>query len=220
MPGPPWILSVTPLVSKHDFSHIWLRWGLGLLVCGLLAWVTHLIQRLQERAYRLRCMALVDDLTQLPNRPAIMSSLAEAQQKVQKSGKMLAVGYFDIDNFKSINDNFGHDAGDEVLCRVAQRVRSALPEQHFLGRLGGDEFLFVLNDVKNIWEAVHITQDIYPIVTRPIMLNGQERRLAISIGITLYPLDASSPEILVQHADHAMYEAKKSGKSRWHIYGS
>lgn len=220
VPGHPWMLSVTPISTQAAGSHAWLRWVMGLLVCSLLSWVAHLILQLQERASRLRNMALVDDLTQLPNRHAIMSSLAKAQKEVRKSGKMLAVGYFDIDNFKAVNDNFGHDAGDEVLRCVAQRVRLALPEQHFLGRLGGDEFLFVLNDVQNIWEAVHITQDIYPIVTRPIMLSGQERSLAISIGITLYPLDAVSPELLVQHADHAMYEAKKSGKSRWHIYGS
>ncbi len=219
-PGHPWTLSVTPIETESTFSYSWLRWSMGILICGLLAWITHLILKLQERAQFLRSMALVDDLTQLPNRRAIMSSLAKAQERVKKSGKMLAVGYFDIDNFKAINDTFGHDAGDEVLCCVAQRIRLALPAQHALGRLGGDEFLFVLNDVQNIWEAVHIMQDIYPVVTRPLLLNGQERRLAISIGLTLYPLDASGPELLVQHADHAMYEAKQSGKRQWHIYGS
>jgi diguanylate cyclase (GGDEF)-like protein/PAS domain S-box-containing protein len=161
-----------------------------------------------------------DPLTNLPNRLLLSDRLHQAMSQCERSEQSLAVLYMDLDGFKHVNDKFGHEVGDELLVAIAQRMKLALREVDTLARMGGDEFVAVMTDVDSVQDCIVLAQRVLAACSEPIRLQGTDLRVTASIGITMYPQDKAGAEQLMRHADQAMYEAKQSGKNRFHIFDS
>jgi PAS domain S-box/diguanylate cyclase (GGDEF) domain len=159
-----------------------------------------------------------DALTGLPNRLCFNESLNMALKKSRTSQGKLAVMFLDLDRFKLINDTMGHNAGDLLLKKVAGRVGKALRAGDTLARLGGDEFLILLSDLKHDHEVVSVSERILKVFTQPIIIDDNEVYISTSIGISLYPRDASDMESLVKQADIAMYYAKEKGRNNYQFF--
>ena len=165
----------------------------------------------QQALYeRLEHMAHYDQLTDLPNRALILDRLKVAISRVNRSGGHLAVLYLDLNNFKQVNDTHGHSVGDELLRVVARRLQSCIRESDTVGRMGGDEFV-VLVDGLGAEAAVSAIQDkIAHALAGPVFLSaGVSVDCAPSIGYALFPDDGTDDEALIRHADKAMYRSKR-----------
>jgi diguanylate cyclase (GGDEF)-like protein/PAS domain S-box-containing protein len=161
--------------------------------------------RMQEQ---LQHMARHDGLTGLPNRQLFLDRLDAALARAVRSGGGFALLYLDLDNFKQVNDRHGHGAGDVLLCEVARRLQQAVRDVDSVGRIGGDEFVVLLEGVDKPADAALIAGKIEQVFERPIELRGQALRIAPSIGHALYPFDGLTAAQLLEHADGAMYRAK------------
>ncbi len=179
--------------------------------------VNNLLRELEQVKVKLQDVAHYDALTNLPNRRAFNDSFAEKLQAHIQHKQSLAVMFLDIDHFKRVNDSLGHDAGDELLKVVAERVRSVLRREDVIARLGGDEFC-VLASLGNMTEARNLSQRIMQRMKEPITLAGRRVTMTTSIGISLYPDDGETCEELLKHADLALYQAKSSGRNNLHFF--
>lgn len=159
-----------------------------------------------------------DALTSLPNRNLLGESFTRAFELSRHDESLTAVCLLDLDDFKVINDTWGHEVGDMVLVDVAERLVSTLREQDTVARLGGDEFVLLLNGFHNVEETEPLLQRLLEAIAEPVLFEGQELRVSGSIGITFFPLDDADPDTLLRHADQAMYQAKQSGRSRYHLF--
>jgi len=172
---------------------------------------------------RIRRLAHYDVLTGLPNRALVTERLRDAVHRaVERRGAgheaMLAVLFVDLDHFKDVNDALGHPVGDQLLQRVAQRLGHALRAQDTLGRLGGDEFLVLLEGLSRPEDAAAVARKIRRALAEPQVVEGQEIFIGASIGIALFPTDGRTPETLIQNADTAMYQAKDRGRNTFQFY--
>jgi diguanylate cyclase (GGDEF)-like protein/PAS domain S-box-containing protein len=158
---------------------------------------------------RLKHMAHTDALTGIPNRALFFERLQHAIALTKRHSSNLAILFVDLDRFKTVNDTHGHEAGDAVLCAVAQRLRDQVRQSDTVARIGGDEFVVLLNDVGSNAAIDMMTDKIAAEVARPIEWNGLELRVGASIGIARYLADGSDAESLVRAADRAMYSRKK-----------
>jgi diguanylate cyclase (GGDEF)-like protein/PAS domain S-box-containing protein len=172
---------------------------------------------LQYRA-QLEHVARHDPLTDLPNRHLFSDRLQQALVLARRQNLVLAIAYIDLDGFKHINDNHGHLAGDALLVRVSARIKDTLREVDTLARLGGDEFAAVLVDVQGMDECRDLIQRVLFACGEPVAIGDRLVRVSASIGITLYPMDDSTAEALLGHADQAMYQAKKAGKNQYCMF--
>ncbi|WP_164513279.1 putative bifunctional diguanylate cyclase/phosphodiesterase [Thiosocius teredinicola] len=163
-------------------------------------------------------MAHYDALSNLPNRLLLNIRLEHAIARAQRAGSQAAVLFIDLDRFKNINDSLGHQAGDELLQVVAQRLRDAVHSDDTVARLGGDEFVILLEDLKDADALRRVAERINKTLSDPIQLRGKSLVATASIGIGRYPDDARDAESLVQHADAAMYRAKTLGRNRIAYY--
>ena len=159
-----------------------------------------------------------DALTGLPNRRLLQDRLDQAITRSDRSGRLLALCYLDLDGFKQVNDSLGHDAGDDMLRLVAARLAKALRGEDTVVRLGGDEFVLLLGDLDSEESAVQFLNRLLHDIARPMSIYGNPAAVTASIGVTFYPRDLSTPEQLLKHADEAMLTAKREGKSRYHFY--
>jgi len=160
-----------------------------------------------------------DPLTGLPNRDALTLQLASSMAQIQQSGMgSLAVCFIDLDRFKPINDEFGHVVGDKVLQSVAGRIRTVARNGDFLARIGGDEFILIVHGLENIWEVEPVLSRLLHVTTNPILAGQQSLWIGFSIGVTIYPQDNSNERDLIQHADEAMYKAKRAGGGGWAMW--
>ena len=167
---------------------------------------------------RLQHLAHFDPLTQLPNRMLLTDRLQVATARAQRSGKLLAVCYLDLDNFKPINDSHGHEVGDHLLVEVARRLTEALRAGDSVGRLGGDEFVLLLGELGDEEECRIALDRVLQALALPYEIDDLGLILSASIGVTLYPSDAMDSDTLLRHADQAMYEAKEAGRNRYHFF--
>ena len=181
---------------------------------GLFSDITH-IKHQQET---LELLAHYDPLTQLPNRTLFADRLSQAIAHSKRDKSFLAICFLDLDGFKPVNDQFGHEAGDKVLVEVAKRLKSCLREEDTVSRLGGDEFALLLGDLHTIEECGETLTRIHRVIAEPFVIRQQSIRIGVSSGMTIYPLDDADADILVRHADHAMYQAKLAGKNRYHLF--
>lgn len=163
---------------------------------------------------RIERLAYVDALTSLPNRVALHGRLDEAIVESERVGARTAVLFLDIDGFKAVNDTVGHRGGDIVLAEVAHRLRGTLRREEYIGRLGGDEFAILMPHIADRGEIQSIAQRIGGVLTRPFAVDAYRFTLSASIGVAIYPDDASSRDELLARADAAMYAAKGDGGSR------
>ncbi|TFW11291.1 EAL domain-containing protein [Massilia arenosa] len=159
---------------------------------------------------RIRHLAYNDLLTGLPNRTLFFDLLGQSVEQARSNGKALAVLFMDLDRFKYVNDNLGHDVGDRLLVAVAQRVRRAVRSVDVVARLGGDEFTVVLNEIDDPAPVATAAQNINRVLAAPFQIDGHDIFVTSSVGIAMYPNDGDDVPTLVKHADNAMYRAKKT----------
>ncbi len=171
----------------------------------------------QEKLERL---AHFDVLTHLPNRILLADRLNQAMTQCKRRNNSLAIAFLDLDNFKTVNDTYGHTVGDELLISVSQRMKEALREGDTLARIGGDEFIALMVDLQNTEDCKVVLERLLKAAADPIKIAGAVIQVSASIGVTLYPLDAVDSDQLMHHADQAMYSAKQAGKNRYFLFDS
>jgi diguanylate cyclase (GGDEF)-like protein/PAS domain S-box-containing protein len=168
---------------------------------------------------QLEHIAHYDALTDLPNRVLLADRLHQGMVQSQRRGQKLAVAYIDLDGFKKINDSYSHEVGDQVLVILADRMKEALREGDTIARLGGDEFVAVLMDLADGKESVPLISRLLTAAAQPIRVGELKVKVTASLGMVLYPQkEEVSPDQLLRQADQAMYQAKLSGKNRYHIF--
>lgn len=176
------------------------------------------ITHMRENEERIRKLAYYDALTGLPNRRLLEDRLELAIRHAHRNQSRLAVIFVDLDHFKEVNDALGHAFGDELLVMMSERLQLRLREDDTLARLGGDEFLILLPDLEEVDEVTRIARRLVEAVGEPCVIEGQEFRIGCSLGISLYPDDATTAEALVHNADVAMYRAKEEGRNGYRLY--
>ncbi len=163
-------------------------------------------------------LATHDALTGLPNRLMFSQLLNHAIQSAQRNRKQLAVLFIDLDRFKIINDSLGHEAGDIMLQEISSRFRHLLRAADIVGRLGGDEFIILIEDVNELNQVATLAHKILTTTIKPVDIMGEECRITASIGISIYPTDGLDEQSLMKNADIAMYFAKEEGKNNYQFY--
>ncbi|WP_167631723.1 GGDEF domain-containing protein [Mariprofundus ferrooxydans] len=163
-------------------------------------------------------MALTDALTGLDNRLSMMNHLEHAFDRTLRSKSSLALLMLDLDNFKEINDSYGHPVGDAFLMEAADRLKHVVRKADVVGRLGGDEFAIMLEDITDITQVTHVAEKILGQFARPVEIDGHTLSMGGSIGIAMVPAHADSVESLMKHADIALYQTKAKGKGTYCVY--
>lgn len=170
------------------------------------------LSKAQVKTERAQQTALQDALTGLPNRVSFEQSLRHGLIQAKRHGWKLAVLFIDIDKFKSINDSYGHDLGDQVLVMVANRLKSFVRDEDIVSRWGGDEFVCLLLEVKQEADVTYLAQKMINRIAEAYEFNGRVLSVIASIGIAIYPADGDTFDILFKNADTAMYKAKGTDK--------
>ncbi|MBC7698306.1 MAG: EAL domain-containing protein [Bacteroidia bacterium] len=159
-----------------------------------------------------------DHLTNLPNRHLLQNRLEQAKERADRSQLPIGVLFIDLDNFKKVNDQSGHSVGDKLLIEVAKRISVCIRSGDTTARFGGDEFIVVMSDLKEIFSLENSCQKILSEIEKPFSINGDLFYISASIGVTIYPDDSHNLEELLSYADQAMYEAKKLGRNRFQFF--
>ena len=176
------------------------------------------ITRRKEAEERIQYLATHDGLTDLPNRLLFSQLVHHAIDGAKRYNRIFAVLFIDLDRFKIINDTLGHGAGDELLRVVSARLKSALRASDVVARLGGDEFVVMLQELGDATQVSTAARKILSAVIKPVPIAGQECRVTASIGISMFPADATDESTLMKNADAAMYLAKEEGKNNFQFY--
>jgi len=210
----------------------WLALGIATIALGLLAITTILLvydAHLESNVRRYTAMleaanaqlqhaATHDALTGLPNRALLADRMGHAIARVARDEIQFAVLVVDLDRFKAINDSLGHIAGDELLQEVARRLSGLLRKDDTLARLGGDEFVLVIHEVESAQDAEAVARKVLSQVALPLQIAGLDVHVSPSVGIAVCPNDGVDSETLLQHADTAMYHAKKKGRNTFQFF--
>ena len=170
-------------------------------------------RELESANRKIAHMANHDNLTGLPNRRLLYELVGQAMPQARRQKQMFALFYIDLDNFKPINDELGHDYGDEVLKIVADRLTHVLRKSDTVARIGGDEFVTIIGDVRSMEQLEKVAEKTIRSLEPPITVRGIHRELGMSIGISIFPEDAETFEDLLKKADDALYTVKESGKN-------
>ena len=200
-----WVEGRSAPVTQADGSVVW---------HGYVRDVTALKAQEDELNY----IAYYDTLTGVPNRRLLVDRLRQAVARAQRSGRQLAVCYLDLDGFKQVNDQLGHAAGDALLIETSRRLQDTLRAEDTLARLGGDEFVVLLGELENAAQAEAVVERMQAELSAPVDLNGRPVSVGASFGLTLCPPDRPEADILLRHADQAMYRAKSAGRNRCHVF--
>ncbi|QGY41670.1 diguanylate cyclase [Pseudodesulfovibrio cashew] len=163
----------------------------------------------KEMEMRLKHLATVDSLTGVPNRHLFFDRAEQALANAKRYDQKAAILFIDLDDFKKVNDTYGHQTGDELLCMVAERLSERVRESDTLARLGGDEFGVLLNHVEHEEAAVTVAKDLLAVLDRPFDIQGEKIRVGATVGISYYPDDGKDCMTLVSRADAAMYGVKR-----------
>jgi diguanylate cyclase (GGDEF)-like protein len=173
---------------------------------------------IKQHKKELKRIAHYDALTGIPNRVLLAERMKQAIGLTKRERKMLGICYLDLDGFKPVNDTLGHQAGDQVLIEIAQRMSNILREGDTVARLGGDEFVILLPNLNHAEECIATLKRLQEAIALPICIQDQSFSFTASIGVSIFPNDDNDPDVLLGHADQAMYLAKQSGKNRYHLY--
>jgi diguanylate cyclase (GGDEF)-like protein/PAS domain S-box-containing protein len=176
------------------------------------------ITPLKNHEYDLERIAHFDPLTGIPNRVLLADRMAQAIAHTRRSRNQMAICYLDLDGFKPVNDQFGHEVGDLLLIEISQRIKDCLRAGDTVARIGGDEFVLLLLDVNGNQEYETVLDRMLRKVAQPADMAGHCVTVSASLGFTLFPSDAVDADTLLRHADQAMYIAKQSGKNRYHLF--
>jgi len=188
----------------------------GVHLVGILSDFTEL-RAAQEK---LRHLAHYDPLTHLPNRLLMHDRLSLALHRGRRSEKRVAILFLDLDRFKRINDTRGHAVGDQVLCEVGARIQAHVRSHDTVARLGGDEFVIIVENLVDSADVIKLAEKLRTVLAKPMVIGGQSFYTGSSIGIALFPDDGDHADLLLQHADTAMYEAKSAGRNNYAFYNS
>ena len=182
-------------------------------------WMFEDVTQEQHTAQQLIYLAERDSLTGLFNRHRLHEEMEKLLAESMRSGSQGALLFFDLDEFKYINDTFGHHAGDATLTRIANELSTLVRRNEVLARLGGDEFALLIPQITDLKEVEILAERMVRAISQlPLMFNDQPLRVTVSLGIALYPQHGSEIEELIAHADTAMYQAKACGKNTWQVY--
>ncbi|EXJ14659.1 EAL domain-containing protein [Imhoffiella purpurea] len=193
-------------------------------VTGACGRVTHYIGMftditdLKSTQQRLVSLAYYDALTDLPNRVLLAQRLHQAMSRAKRSERLVAICFLDLDDFKVVNDRYGHEIGNRFLIETANRLLGCLGNGDTVARLGGDEFVLLVADLISAEQLEGILGKVFEAVAAPFDIGDIDIGVSASVGVTLYPLDDSDPDTLLRHADHSMYQAKQLGRNRYHLY--
>jgi diguanylate cyclase (GGDEF)-like protein len=171
-------------------------------------------KELKEQRDRLKVLSTHDTLTGLPNRRYIEKEALQIMQLAKRYNRKTSVVYLDLNNFKEINDNFGHETGDYFLVEIASRIKSSLRKSDLVARMGGDEFVFILPETDTDG-AITLVKRIHSTLKKPLKIEEKEMSVSGSMGISTFPYNGEDFNTLLRKADEAMYRAKKAGK----LYG-
>lgn len=202
-----WVLGLGRAVSFD-------REGKAVRVVGVTRDITHK----KESEERIWHLAHHDTLTGLPNRALFHDRLKHLIAIAKRRNQMLALLFLDLDGFKEVNDHHGHDAGDELLREVASRLVKNIRSGDFVSRMGGDEFVFILRDIRQREDAAAAARKIIDALAEPVKLDGLTCSISGSIGIAVFPDDGDELEPLVRLSDLAMYSAKQAGRNNFKFY--
>ncbi|MCX7205851.1 MAG: diguanylate cyclase [Proteobacteria bacterium] len=186
-------------------------------------WENDIKEELNQSKESERCLDLLanyDNLTQLPNRHYFNQALARTVNHAVKENQFSALMFIDLDNFKYVNDKYGHEAGDLVLTIISQRLKTILRSTDMPCRLGGDEFAAILPQIADEEAARNLASRLVAGVNQEIMIHGEIMPVGVSIGIACCPLHTGDPKMLLHYADLAMYQAKKAGKNTFYVYAA
>lgn len=181
-------------------------------------WCWRDLSKMKQHQEKLKHQAFHDSLTGLPNRMFILESLSHAITLAKRNQNSVAVMFIDLDDFKKINDTAGHEIGDRFLIEISQRLSRDLRESDILGRLGGDEFLIILEGIDHSYQIGQVRDCILRSLGEPVALDNTHYVVSCSVGVSLFPGDGDKPEELVRKADMAMYQAKESGKNSFRYF--
>ncbi|AVR96332.1 EAL domain-containing protein [Pseudoduganella armeniaca] len=176
------------------------------------------ITQVKQSQEKLDHMAHHDPLTQLPNRLLFNDRLQHAIDRAARTGDQLALLFIDLDRFKTVNDTLGHHIGDELLVQVARALAGKLRDGDTLARLGGDEFVVLLEDVEGQYGTTLVAEKLVAMFEQPFLVAGHELFVTCSVGVSLYPHDATDLNMLIRNADVAMYQAKARGRNGYRFY--
>jgi diguanylate cyclase (GGDEF)-like protein/PAS domain S-box-containing protein len=168
-----------------------------------------------------RCIAWQaghDALTHLPNRNLLTDRLRQAIAQALRQNTLLAVCYLDLDDFKPINDRYGHDIGDRVLVSVAERLTAMIRDSDTVARIGGDEFVLLLTGAEAPVDFRPVLERLVAEIAAPYQVDNRHLSVTASIGVAICPLDDSDPDTILRHADQAMYSAKQAGRNRYQLF--
>lgn len=176
------------------------------------------ITEIKNTERQLEDLAHYDSLTQLANRTLLSDRLEQSLNHARRRGSMLAVCFLDLDDFKPINDSFGHDVGDKLLIEVANRLNQVVRSGDTVARMGGDEFVLLITNIEDLQELDPVLTRINKKIAEEILLDSHIVSVTASIGVAIYPLDDVDADTLIRHADLSMYEAKQAGRDGYHIF--
>ncbi|MBB1486880.1 sensor domain-containing diguanylate cyclase [Oceanospirillum sediminis] len=188
--------------------------------------ITHLVSvseditQLKKDQERMELLAFYDPLTGLANRRLFKDRLDEALKKVRRNQGGIALLYLDLDHFKEVNDNYGHEAGDALLKAIARHLEDTVRESDVVSRIGGDEFNLILHDLNSVQDALSVADKILSVISQPVDIGVAQVEISGSIGITLAPGDGMDAKMLIKNADVAMYQSKQQGRNRSQLYSS
>ncbi|MFC3152887.1 EAL domain-containing protein [Litoribrevibacter euphylliae] len=177
------------------------------------------VTEIRKQEEKIRHLAYFDELTGLPNRRLLKDRVSMAISGAHRNEHQLAVMFIDLDQFKNINDNFGHDVGDQVLTELAQRLEYITRDEDTLARLGGDEFVILMPSINDYEDVISLGKRINEVLTDPFLLSeDHNKQITVSIGASVYPDDGATVEDLLKHADTAMYSVKASGRNGLQLF--
>lgn len=225
VPNATWDLKVSQSAGGPEWGLL-LGIAFSLILAGGVSWIVLYILRQPERLQavvkhktrELEEMAFNDHLTGLANRRLLAERLDRRISEAHEEGHSIAFLYMDLDDFKEVNDNMGHEVGDQLLKEIAARLQVEVRETDFVSRLGGDEFGVLLLDAKSRQDVSRIAGKLIAAIERPMMLAGEEVVISGSIGIARMPEDGTDSALILRNADAAMYASKRAGRGGYSFY--
>ncbi len=196
-----WLTTLTPIIKENNVSHI-------------VGSATDITER-KRLELELEKHANYDNLTGLPNRKLFFEVLDRKILENERDNRKFALLFIDLDGFKDINDNYGHEVGDEVLIKVGEKLLKCIRKSDTVARMGGDEFTIILRNIKDKTTAENLVKKIHTVLQEVIYIGDNECNIGSSIGISIYPDHGKDSETLLRNADLSMYEIKRNGKSSY-----
>lgn len=196
----------------------WVRISKRRTEAGHIVGIVSDVTERKEAEAKIKQMESEDGLTRLPNRAFFQSSLESAIANARRTGRVTALLLLDLDHFKEVNDNLGHQSGDQLLQQVSRRIYNCARVTDTVARLGGDEFAIVATNIRTDDGVTVLAERIIDALSKPFACGGQDVRIGVSIGISVFPQDADQPDILMRTADLALYKAKETDRGSYQLY--